>query len=271
MHTITMQNNNANKPDSVLLTNRLPDGQVVNRKWLKTKGFDRMAVDYFVRSGKLERVGHGAYRRPGPPLNWEHVVYSLQEMGSPMHVGGRSALDLQGMAHYLHIGGMQTVELYGVNKLPDWLNALQLPVKLVAKGIGWMNKLPSDALTTHPFGHWDWQLQFSTVELALFELLGKIKDESDFSLADKYFESATTLRPKLLNKLLRLCRQIKTKRLFLWFSDRHRHTWRSKLNTDNVDLGSGKRMIIKGGALDKTYAITVPRSITGEQGAENIF
>jgi len=268
---MAMQNNNLNKPDSVLLTNFLPDGLVVNRTWLKIKGFDRIAVDYFVRSGKLERVGHGVYRRPGPPLKWEHVVYSIQELGSPVHVGGRSALDLQGMAHYLPLGGMQTVELYGVNKLPDWLNGLQLPAKLVAKGTGGMTKLPSDALTTRPFGHWDWQLRFSTVELALFELLGKIKDESDFSLADKYFESAATLRPKLLNSLLQACRQIKTKRLFLWFADRHNHAWRSKLNTVNVDLGSGKRMIVKGGALDKTYAITVPRSMTGEQGAENIF
>jgi len=268
---MAMQNNNVNKPDSVLLTNCLPEGQVVNRTWLKTKGFERMAVDYFVRSGKLEPVGHGVYRRPGPPLKWEHVVYSLQELGSMVHVGGRSALDLQGMAHYLPVGGMQTVELYGENKLPGWLNELPLSVKLVAQGKGGLDKLPHDALTTRPFGHWDWLLRFSTLELALFEVLGKIKDESGFSLADKYFESATTLRPKLLNSLLQECRQIKTKRLFLWFSNRHSHAWRSKLNTVNVDLGSGKRMIVKGGALDKTYAITVPRSMTGDRDAGNIF
>ena len=271
MHTMAMQKNNLNKPDSVLLTNCLPDGLVVNRTWLKAKGFERMAVDYFVRSGKLERVGHGAYRRPGPPLKWEHLVYSLQELGSPVHVGGRSALDLQGMAHYLPVGGMQTVELYGMKKLPGWLNELQVSVKLVAQGMGGISKLPSDALITRPFGHWDWPLNFATLELALFEVLGNIQDESGFSLADKYFESATTLRPKLLNSLLRVCRQIKTKRLFLWFSDRHRHAWRNKLKTDNVDLGSGKRMIVKGGALDKSYAITVPRSMTGEKSAENIF
>jgi len=271
MHTLAMQNNNLIKPDSVLLNNCLPDGLVVNRTWLKIKGFERTVVDYFVRAGKLERVGHGVYRRPGPPLKWEHLVYSLQEMGSPVHVGGRSALDLQGMAHYLQLGDIQTVELYGVNKLPCWPNELQLSVKLVAQGMGGIDKLPSDTLTTRPFGHWDWLLRFSTVELALFEVLGKIQDESGFSLADKYFESATTLRPKLLSSLLQACRQIKTKRLFLWFSDRHSHAWRNKLNTDNVDLGSGKRMIVKGGALDKTYSITVPRSMTGDRDADNIF
>ncbi len=271
MHAMTMQNNSSNKPYTVLLANCLPDGLVVNRKWFKAKGIERTAVDYFVRSGKLERVGHGAYRRPGPPLKWEHLVYSLQELGYPVHVGGRSALDLQGMTHYLQLGEMQSVELYGVNKLPGWLSGLQLPVKLVAKGMGWLDKLPSDALTTRPFGHWDWPLNFATLELALFELLGDIQNESGFSLADKYFESSATLRPKLLNSLLKACRQIKTKRLFLWFSDRHSHVWRNKLNTDNVDLGSGKRMIVKGGSLDKTYSITVPRSMTGDRDADNIF
>ncbi len=271
MPTLAMQNNDLNKPDSVLLTNCLPDGLVVNRKWLKIKGFERTAVDYFVRAGKLERVGHGAYRRPGPPLKWEHLVYSLQELGSPVRVGGRTALDLQGMAHYLPVGNMQTVELYGVNKLPGWLSELQSPFKLVAEGMGGVDKLPAYSLTTRPFGHWDWLLRLSTVELALFELLEKIQDESGFSLADKYFESAATLRPKLLNSLLRGCRQIKTKRLFLWFSDRHSHAWRSKVRTNNVDLGHGKRMIVKGGALDKTYSITVPRSMTGDRDVDNIF
>lgn len=271
MHTLTMQNNKSNKPDGALLANCLPDGLVVNRKWLKANGFERTAVDYFVRSGKLVSVGHGVYRRPGPPLKWEHLVYSLQESGSPVYVGGRSAIDLQGMAHYLPLGGIQTVELYGVNKLPGWLSGIQSSVKFTAQGKGGFDKLPADALTTRPFGHWDWLLRFATIELALFEVLGRIHDESGFLLADKYFESVTTLRPKLLNSLLQECRQIKTKRLFLWFSDRHKHAWRNKLNTDNIDLGSGKRMIVKGGALDKTYAITVPRSMTGEQDAENIF
>jgi hypothetical protein len=266
-----MQSNDINKPDSMLLTNRLPDGQVVNRNWLKSKGFNRTTVDYFVRSGKLERVGHGVYRRPGPQLKWEHIVYSLQELDYPIHVGGRSALDLQGMAHYLPLGGIKTVELYGVNKLPSWLNRLNLNVKFAARGKGGFGKLPKDALTTRPFGHWDWLLSFATMELALFELLGRVRDEAGFELVDKYFESAVNLRPKLLDSLLQSCRQVKTKRLFLWFSDRHNHAWRNKLETNNIKLGSGKRMIVKGGALDKAYSITVPRSMTGEKNAESFF
>ena len=266
-----MQNTGNNKPSHTQLANTLPDGLVVTRKWLKEKGFNRTAVDYYVRSGKLVSVGRGAYRRPGPPLKWEHLVYSLQESGYTVHVGGRSALDHQGMAHYLPLGGIQAVELYGMTKLPGWLGKPDSSVRLNARGNAGFNKLPDDALTTIPFGHWDWLLKFSTMELALFELLDDLNDESGFSLADKYFESATVLRPQLLNSLLERCKRIRTKRLFLWFADRHRHQWLKKINKEVVDLGSGKRMIAKSGALDKIYKITVPRSMAGDKDAENFF
>ena len=105
-------------------------------------------------------------------------------------------------------------------------------------------------------------MNLSTVELALFELLTQVKDESDFSVADKYFESATILRPELVNALLQSCTHIQTKRLFMWFADRHAHQWSRNIDRDDIDLGSGKRVIIKGGALDKKYKITVPREMT---------
>ncbi len=63
----------------------LPEGQLVNRGWLLGRGFSRSRVDYFLRARKLEAITHGIYWRPGPPLKWEHVVYSLNEMGSCLH------------------------------------------------------------------------------------------------------------------------------------------------------------------------------------------
>jgi hypothetical protein len=37
----------------------------------------------------------------------------------------------------------------------------------------------------------------------------------------------------------------KSKRLFLWFSDRHDHSWRKELEIEGIDLGRGKRMLPK--------------------------
>ena len=90
-----------------------------------------------------------------------------------------------------------------------------------------------------------------------------MRQAAEFSVADKLFEAAVNLRPDLLRALLRACTQVKAKRLFLWFSDRHEHDWRRVLETDGIDLGRGKRMLIKGGAYDATYQITVPREMAG--------
>lgn len=257
------------QPKNLMLS--LPDGLVVDRSWLQAKGFARSSMDYFIRSGKLESVGRGAYRRPGPPLKWQHLAYSLQELGYSSHIGGRTALDLQGFAHYLPLGGIQTVELYGISKLPGWLLEIQTTPQFEACGTAGFKQLPKQALTSQPFGHWDWPLRFATPELAIFELLAQVSNEADFSLLDKYFESSPTLRPALCNSLLQTCNNIKSNRLFLWFAHRQQHPWLTHIETTDVNLGSGKRMIIRGGALDKTYQITVPRHMLEEQDAPDFF
>lgn len=235
----------------------------MNRAWLKARGFNRPRVDYALRAGKLEAVAHGVYRRPGPPLKWEHVVYSLNEMGCPVHVGGRSALELQGMAHYLPLGGTQRLDLYGTAKAPGWVYDFSAPYTFVVHSRRFFKKLPEAALHNRPFGSWDWPIPFSTPELALLELLAGVREETDFSMADIFFESAVNLRPELLDDLLESCAQVKAKRLFLWFSDRHGHAWRQRLETGDIELGRGKRMLVKGGAYEAVYQITVPKGMAG--------
>jgi len=241
----------------------LPEGQLVNRAWLQACGFSRPRVDYALRAGKLEPVAHGVYRRPGPPLKWEHVVYSLGEMGCPVHVGGRSALELQGLAHYLPAGGVQRIDLYGAAKVPVWVSDFPASFRFEIHNQRLFAPLPEAAMQPKPFGAWDWPIPYSKPELAMLELLAGVREAADFSVADKFFEAAVNLQPELLHALLRACTQIKAKRLFLWFSDRHGHAWRQALETDHIDLGRGKRMLVKGGAYDATYQITVPREMAG--------
>lgn len=241
----------------------LPEGQLVNRTWLKARGVSRPRVDYALRAGKLEAVARGVYRRPGPPLKWEHVVYSLNEMGCAVHVGGRSALELQGLAHYLPVSGVQRIDLYRPGKIPAWVADFPALFRFDIHTQNLFDMLPEAAVHSKPFGAWDWAVPYSTPELALLELLAGVRDEADFSVADKFFEAAVNLRPDLLHALLRACTQVKAKRLFLWFSDRHGHAWRQALETGQIDLGRGKRMLIKSGAYDAVYQITVPREMAG--------
>ncbi|GAB6910042.1 conserved hypothetical protein [Desulfosarcina cetonica] len=243
----------------------LPEGQLVNRAWLKARGFNRPRVDYALRAGKLTAVAHGIYRRPGPALKWEHVVYSLDQMGWTVHVGGRSALELQGMAHYLPLGNSQLIDLYGGGKVPTWVQSFQTSFQFTIHTAQLFDPLPKSAVHHRPFGAWDWPIPFSLPELALLELLAGVRNRADFDMADKFFESAVNLRPSLLRDLLLSCTQVKAKRLFLWFSDRHGHAWHQALDTQGIDLGRGKRLIVKGGAYDATYQITVPKEMTNGQ------
>jgi hypothetical protein len=241
----------------------LPEGQLVDRAWLLVHGFSRPRVDYALRAGKLEPVAHGVYRRPGPPLKWEHVVYSLNEMGCPVRVGGRGALELLGLAHYLPAGSVRRIDLYGTGRMPVWVTDFPARFRFEVHTQSLFDALPESAVQSRPFGAWDWPIPFSTPEVAMLELLAGVRETVDFSVADKFFDAAVNFRPDLLRALLRACTQVKAKRLFLWFSDRHGHAWRQALETDGIDLGRGKRMLVKGGAYDATYQITVPKDMAG--------
>jgi hypothetical protein len=191
-------------------------------------------------------------------------------MGYAVRVGGRSALEMQGLAHYLPAGSLLKIDLYGSAQLPHWVIDYPGPFSFRAHRRRLFVSLPEVGVHTKPFGAWDWPIPYSTPELALLELLADLKDAADFSVADKLFEAAVNLRPDLLQTLLKACSQVKAKRLFLWFSDRHGHAWRRGLEAIDIDLGRGKRMIVKGGAYDAAYQITVPREMAGD-GEQSLY
>jgi hypothetical protein len=251
------------KPSKAILE-KIPDGLVVSRQKLIEIGFDKPAIDYFLRSGKLTTVSRGVYRRPGPPLKWEHLIYSAVQLGHDVHVGSRSALDMSGFAHYLSLGGLRQLHIYSKGKLPTWLIALKKPVEIVDHRLKIFTIIPAASITQRPFGHWDWPIPIATVELALLEMLNDVADEAGFKMADKYFEPATTLRTDLLNQLLTSCKKVHVNRLFLWFAKRHNLRCLDSLNLSDINLGKGKRMIVRGGTLDKELQITVPKGMTND-------
>ncbi len=142
---------------------------------------------------------------------------------------------------------------------PNWLTTIKTTTKVWSHRFKLFKDVPRYALEERPIGHWDWTIEYASAELALLELIHDIKEETDFTVADKYFESATTLRPKIVNNLLTTCTMVQAKRLFLWFAKRHNLHWVDSLNLSEINLGKGKRMIIKGGKLDKELQITVPK------------
>ena len=269
------------------LLNDIPEGLFVDTAWLEAHGYSRSLRTQYVQAGWLERPAGKLYRRPGEPLRWEQVVLSLQNLlGTPFVVGGRTALELQGYAHYLS-HETREVHLYGRGKAPSWLSELQVGPRFLthnsnrlfrndpsmigplrsmenAKAASTQNDRDSaDYLKQVPWGHSPWPLTASTPERAMLELLDELPKRESFHQVDDLFSGMSGLSPRRLHKLLSDCRSVKVVRLFFFFADRHHHRWRNQLVHGNFELGSGKRELVKGGRLDKTYNITVPEDLDG--------
>jgi hypothetical protein len=123
----------------------------------------------------------------------------------------------------------------------------------------------ADGFLVQPWVEWDWGLVLSAPERAILELLDELPARESFEHADKLMEGLSNMRPQRLQKLLTRCRSIKVKRLFFFFADRHQHAWLKRIDRAAVDLGKGKRMLVKGGKLDRAYQITVPENLDAVQ------
>jgi hypothetical protein len=270
------------------LERNLPEGLLVDAAWLNKHRYSTSLRSQYVAAGWLEQPARGVYQRPAwGPLTWQQAVISLQILLEwSLVVGGRTALELQGYAHYLP-RETKEVHLYGPKAPPRWLHKLPLGVRFVfhngrtlfrdqpitrglnvlnwnvAKGHGVSTDSIHGSLTTQPWGQWEWPLTLSTPERAILEVLDELPSRESFDHLDKLIEGLANLSPRRLQKLLADCRSVKVKRLFFFFADRHQHAWLKRLDKDRIDLGAGKRMLVKGGRLDPTYRITVPGALHG--------
>lgn len=275
------------------LQHNLPDGLVVDSAWLQGRGYSSALRSKYAARGWLQQVARGVYRRPpaalpgnkeDEALPWQNVVISLQTiLERPVIVGGRTALELQGFAHYLSVTGPREVHLYGDAPLPTWVGKLKLDTQFafhnakklfrnepIASNLGGPganrqtyehSKTDSldESLARQTWGHW--ALTMSSPERAILELLDEVPERETFHQADMLMEGLRNLSPRKLQKLLVDCRSVKVKRLFLWFAERHNHAWLQKLDRKDIDLGSGKRMLARGGKLDPKFNITVPENL----------
>lgn len=269
------------------LEQHLPEGLLVDAAWMTKHGYSTALRSQYVSGGWLEQPVRGVYRRPRGSLTWQQVVISLQTLlECPLIVGGRTALELQGYAHYLP-QVIKGVHLYGPKSPPGWLFKLPLDLSFVwhndirlfrnepiTRGLSSLSWNLEDGevrsndpihanFTIKPWGQWEWPLTLSTPERAVFELLDELPARETFHQVDKLMEGLSNLSPRRLQKLLADCRSIKVKRLFFFFADRHQHAWLKLLRKEKIDLGKGKRMLVKGGKLDPVYQITVPEDLDG--------
>ena len=264
----------------------LPEGLLAPTAWLRAKGYSDQLLNKYRSAGWVESPARGVYRRPGPALKWQHVVASLNRvMPQPPHVGGLPALELRGYAHFLKSRGPDEIHLYSKDKLPAWVAKLPLSERLVehrdalfdaTKGVAaLLGSDSSDAvhstdalrqtLTAEPWGPWDWDILYSVAERAVLELLDEVPQRESVEHAAEIVSGLADLSSRRLIALLCACRSVKVKRLFLALASRQKHQWVARVvdaaDRGDIDLGKGKRALVKGGKLDPKYLITLPASL----------
>jgi hypothetical protein len=280
----------------------VPESLPVTRQWLARQDadFDRHAVDNLVKSGQLVPLAQGVYMRPGTTPTWEGLVCFLQNvLKTDLTVGGLTALELRGLGHYVAMSGKRVVHLYGKDTMPKWINHVLPGVEFVrhaalaafdrldlgASGLvndeydtGLKKLYTGDSLSEFrqaPTGQKNaWPFTRSSPERAYLEILKDVPDTVSFEHADQLMQGLTTLSPRRLEKLLKKTQNVKVRRLFYWFAERHQYAWLKKLPDpyvlDDLGMGAGNRVLVKGGKLDTKYKITVPEEMwTGTANTTN--
>ncbi|MBI4667613.1 MAG: type IV toxin-antitoxin system AbiEi family antitoxin [Elusimicrobia bacterium] len=235
-----------------------PTGMVAVHPWLRKHGVSGLLANYYHRAGWVHRIGRGAYARLDDKVDWTGGLHAVQyQMGLPVHVGGKRSLELQGYAHFLRMREVGTVRLYAPRgtRLPAWLRRHDWGVKFVYTAANLFSGKLETGLTEKAFG--DFPIRLSAPERAILELLQDVPGSQSFEEARLLMGSLATLRPNLLQTLLESCRSVKAKRLFLFLAEEAGHAWVKQLNLKRVQLGKGKRSVVKGGRFDSKYQITV--------------
>ena len=248
----------------------IPEGSFVTRSLLLNHKINHHTIDNLVKSAQLEIVRKGVYKRPFTKLSWQGVVLAIQKMYDfDVVIGGLTALELQGYAHYLPLNKTRQVHLFAQRSLPDWISTLVEETNFLCH---LQSDLQSRAHLQNGFHRvlkgntflFPWRdellaLEMSDPERAILELLVDVPNEISFENAEQILQGMTSLSPNKLNELLLVCDNIRVRRLFLWMAERQNHQWFKKLNLERISLGSGNRVLVKGGVLNKKYKITLPQ------------
>jgi Protein of unknwon function (DUF2893). len=226
---------------------------------LEASGISRNLQKYYIKSGWLESIGRSAYKKPGDKIEWQSALNAIQKQtDTKVHVGALSALALHGFSHYFRMQ-KESLQLFSPLKtnLPkwfvdyDWKLDLQhhqssfLPMDSGIKAME-QNQIP---------------LNVSTPERAIMECLFLAPQKMDLVECYHLFEGLVNLKPKLVNELLSQCNSVKVKRLFLYMAEKANHQWLQFLKTDQIDIGTGNRMLAEKSVYVPKYLLSIPKEL----------
>ena len=243
-----------------------PKGTVAAASYLNKKGFSYDLLTTYKKSAWIQSFGRGAYILFDDNVEWPGAVFTLQnQLFLKVHPGGKTALEMKGYAHYLTTGKGK-IFLYGIQGLvlPSWFTSKRVGANIELIRTNLFPTSCDDGFSE--FKENGFSFRISAPERAALEMLHLVPAKVGFDEAFLVMENLTTLRSEMVQKLLAVCNSIKVKRLFMYMAEKHQHLWLSELDSSQINLGKGKRMIVPNGKLDNKYQITVPRDEYGDSG-----
>lgn len=232
-------------------------GSIHGHNWFEQIGLGSRLVYFYYEQGVLEKVGPGVYAKKNDQVTWQGLVYFLQEeLNLPVHVSGKTALELQGGSHYMTMGKPSiSLTSYEIKQLPAWVYKVSESFELKFR----KSSLLSREEYFHSQVEQNLNLSMSQRELAILELIEELDLENGFETVENYMNSLMTMRSSVVQEVLRNCKSIKVKRVFLYMSEKLELPFFNELDLKKIDIGSGKRVVVKNGKLDRKYNITVDR------------
>ena len=237
------------------LINIWPRETIKTVKELEGLGYSPQLLKMYSNSKWIELFVRGMYKIYNDEVSWQGMLYGLQRKSdTTIHAGGKTALALKGYSHYSNLGGSK-VYLFSDRKenFNVWLNRFEQVILKRTETFDYQREKFFSMFNTGNF-----EIRISSPELAAIEMLYLIPKEQTFDEAGKIIEGLTTLRPNMVQSLLEDCNSFKVRRLFLFMAEKSEHSWLKELELEKINLGSGKRVIVQKGVLDKKYNITVP-------------
>lgn len=235
---------------------------------LKQEGYSQDLLNRYRYSGWLKSIGDGALMRPKDEPNLLGAIHALQQdLKLKVHVGGRSALELRGRAHYAR-NGHQVVWIFGeTRKIPSWFLKFNWAEELHFASDKFTGTNYNEGLVDFDFGNLSMLVSGDT--RAMLELLTLTPKSISLDEAKDLMAGLTSANPKETSTLLKSCKSVKAKRLFMLLAEVCGHQWLEMIDQSEIDFGKGVRQIVPGGKLNKKYQVIVPESIFSFEGGEN--
>jgi len=232
---------------------------VVTSSWLLRLGISKDLQKYYLKAGWLEAVGRGAYKRPKDQIEWQGAINAIQtQIETEVHLGALSALVQQGFSHYFRFD-KEILQLFSPlrNNLPKWFLTYNWGMEILHKRTSFLpNHLGLKEIEIRQI-----PIIISSPERAIMECLYLAPAQVDLLECYQIFEGLVNLKPTLVNELLKKCNSVKVKRIFLLMAEKSGHLWFQFLDTKNIDLGDGKRMIGKHTVYNSKYQISIPKEL----------